>query len=137
MLYYDTGISAWVRIPGSDTPPWMTPVLTVGATHAISITFVDGFDTVNVSGATWFLGIKSTLDFTGDYIGSNSTPTEDGEGAIDFVLDLDTVDAKAYFVENPTADTLKASMEITWTIDNKQTTVPLDVVIQNTYLQDQ
>ena len=137
MLYYDTALASWVDRPGSKNAPWMTPVLTVGAIHAITVDFIDGFDSLNVSGATWFLGVKSTLDFAGDYIGTNSTPTEDGENAITFLLDLDTVAANAYFTLNPTVDTLACTLQITWTIDDKQVTTPLDVVLQNTYLQDQ
>tara|TARA_R110000796_G_scaffold554_2_gene1969 strand:+ start:1746 stop:2159 length:414 start_codon:yes stop_codon:yes gene_type:complete len=137
MLYYDTALASWVDRPGSKSAPWITPVLTVGATHAISVTFIDGYDTQNVSGATWFLGVKSTLDFAGDYVGSNAAPTESGEDAIDFILDLDTVAAKAYFTANPTVDTLACTLQITWTITNKEVTAPMDVVLQNTYLQDQ
>jgi hypothetical protein len=137
MLYYDVDLNSWVRQPGSSEPSWITPVLTVGSTHAIQITFVKGFDIQDVSGATWFLGIKSALNFAGDYIGSNSTPTEDGENVITFILDLDTVAAKAYFVTNPTTDTLACNLQVVWTIDDKISTNPLGILLQNTYLQDQ
>jgi len=137
MLFYDIGQSAWVRQPGSSEPPWMVPVLTVGATHAISVTFADGEDVLNYGGSTWFLGIKSNLDFAGDYVASNSAPTEDGESAITFVLDLDTAAAKAYFTANPTEPTLSCEMQIVWTDDVKRVTAPLKIVLQNTYLKDQ
>ena len=137
MLYYDTALASWVDRPGSKSAPWITPVLTVGSTHAISVTFVDGFEPQDVSGATWFLGVKATLDHDGVYVGSNIAPTEDGEGAMTFILDLDNVAGLAYFTANPTADTLACTLQITWTITNKEVTAPMDVVLQNTYLQDQ
>jgi len=137
MLYYDVGLSAWVRQPGSTSQPWIVPVLTVGATHAISVTFCDLFEIQDFSAATWFLGIKQDGDFSGSYIASNDAPTIDGEGAVTFVIDLDTDDAKAYFVTSPTADTLECALQIVWDDDEKRVTTPLKVLLQNTYLKDQ
>jgi hypothetical protein len=138
MLFYDLDLGAWVRNAGSSAPPQMVPVLTTGGTFQIPVLFVRGTSTESVSGGTFFGGIKIAGDHSGSYVASDASPTVDGDGSVLFQLDLDTTDAKAYFVANPTEETANAAFEVAMTANgSKMKTVPMLVVLQNDYLKDQ
>ena len=137
MITYDLDLDAWVRSPGSSAPPPMTPVLTVGSMHVVPVLFVRGASVEPVTGATFFCGIKITGDFTGPYVGSDSTPTKGGDGTIYFAIDLDTTAANAYFAVNTNEETASAELQVVMTLNGVKTkTTPLAVVLQQDYTPD-
>jgi len=134
MLYFDLTLGAWVNTPGSSSPPFMEPVLTVGASYQLLVTFCRGTEPEIVSGGTFYGGIKIKGDYAGTITASDNAPVEDGNGAIVFTLDLDTVNGKEYFTSNPTVDTVSAAFVITATIDELEfKTPPFPITLQNDY----
>ena len=138
MLYFDLNAGAWVGRPGSETPPVMVPVLTVGATYQIEVSFVRGSDVENVLGGTFYGGVKLKGDYSGTILADDAAPVQNGEESIIFSIDLTTTDAKAYFTENPTEDTVSAVFVVAATIsDYEFKTPPFEIVLQNDYLTEQ
>ena len=134
MLYYDLNLGAWVNQAGSVSPPFMEPVLTIGASYQLLVSFCRGSEIVNVSGGTFYGGIKVKGDYAGTITASDASPVEDGEGAIVFTMDLDTTEGKEYFTDNPTADTVSAVFVIEATIDEIEfKTPPFPITLQNDY----
>ena len=132
------GIGAWVRNPGSLSPPPIIPVLSVGGVFDVPVQFCCGTEIANAGAQDMFLGIKPADSPAGDYIASNNSPIQTSSGLYVFSVDLTTTDAKAYFTANPTELTQDAAMQIAFTQDGvERRTVPLGIVIQNDYLQDQ
>ena len=136
MLFYDLDLGAWVRCPGSSSPAWMTPVLTIGSTFQIIVRFCRGEDIVDPGASAWLAGIRPSGVFSGDFIASDDAPQQDGSDGNIFILDLTTDAASAYFTENPSAEIQNASLQIKMTTgDGDMLTCPLEIVIQNSYLQ--
>ena len=134
MLYFDLTLGAWVNSPGSVSTPMMEPVLTVGASYQLLVSFCRGTEIEVVSGGTFYGGIKIKGDYAGTITASDNAPVEDGEGAIVFTMDLDTVEGKEYFTENPTLDTVQAVFVIEATIDDIEfKTPPFNLTLQNDY----
>jgi len=136
MFFYDLTLNAWVRKPGSKSPPEMTPVMGVGGVFDFPVTFCKGVETENPLATAWLGGIKIEGDNAGSYVASDAAPEVDGAESMRFVFDLTTVAASAYFVANPTADTVNAVVQIGFTdaFATERRTQPLRVVIQNDYL---
>lgn len=138
MLYYDLDIGAWVRTPGSVTPPQIQPVLTIGATYQIDATFCRGENIENVMGGTFYGGIKIKGDYNGSVVASDSSPEQIGDNGIVFAIDLTTTAGKAYFTANPTLDTVAAVFVIVATIDESEfKAAPLEITLQNDYFPEQ
>ena len=138
MQFYDLDIGAWVRTPGSITPPPIQPVLTIGATYQIEVTFCRGGQIENALGGTFFGGIKIKGDYSGDTVASDSSPVQTGDVSTVFTMDLTTTEGKAYFTANPTADTVAAVFVIAATIDDTEfKTAPMELTLQNDYFSDQ
>ena len=138
MLFYDLDINAWVRTPGSKSPPQMTPVLTIGGVFEIAVTFVQDGAIYDPLASSYYLGAKLAGDMAGAYIAHDSAPTTGGDAQQVFSLDLTTVAAKAYFTTNPTEDTVAAVLQLKYVADSiERRTVPMAIVLQNDYLQDQ
>lgn len=134
MLFFDLKSLSWVVRPGSDTPPQMQPVLTIGATYQIGVSFVRGEDTVNVGGSAFYGGIKIKSAYSGTVIASDSSPIQDGDETTVFSIDLTTTDGKSYFTANPTIDSVEAVFVVVATIDGVEfKTPPLEITLQNDY----
>ena len=134
MLFYDLDLGAWVRSPGSQSPPQMVPCLTIGGVYQIEAAFTKGEAVQNLSGGTFFGGVKIKSDYAGEALASDSSPSQNGDESIVFSLDLTTDSAKSYFVANPTADTASAVFVIAATVDGVEfKTSPFELVIQNDY----
>lgn len=138
MIFFDLDLGAWVRNPGSDSPPQMEPVLTVGATYHLLVKFIRGTTVQDPSGGTLYGGLKLKSDYSGDILADDAAPTVNGDGSAAFSIDLTTVAAKAYFTANPTADTTDAVFVIAATIDDYEfKTPPFSITLQNDYLPEQ
>lgn len=138
MLFFDLDLGAWVRNPGSESPPQVSPVLTVGAVYDIEVTFVHGTSSQSTSGGTFYGGIKLKGDYSGTVVAADAAPTFGGQESVIFSIDLTTTDAKAYFTANPTADTVEAVFVIAATLDTTEfKTPPLEITLQNDYFADQ
>lgn len=137
MFFYDLTLNAWVRKPGSKSPPEMIPVLCVGGVFDFLVTFCDGTKIENPTASAWFGGIKIKDDFSGDYIASDNAPEVGGDEEMRFSFDLTTVLAKAYFAANPTEATANAAIQISMTdgFGIVRRTQPLFIILQNDYLQ--
>lgn len=134
MIYYDLNIGSWVRTPGSVTSPPIQPVLTIGATYQIEVTFCRGETIENVMGGTFYGGIKVKGDYAGDVVADDATPVQIGDNGVVFAIDLTTVAGKAYFTANPTIDTVAAVFVIAATIETTEfKTAPLEITLQNDY----
>ncbi len=136
MLYYDLDLSAWVRKPGSTSPPWMEPVITLGGVQIVTVLFCRGATPAVISTSeTWLAGIKAAGDYAGAYIASSTTPeNRDGE-SVTFEMDLTTPEAAAYFTANPTASLVACELQIEVTVDSVKTvTTRLPVTLQNSIL---
>jgi len=138
MFFYDLSINAWVRKPGSNSPPEMTPVMCIGAIFDFPVTFCAGVATENPIATAWIGGIKLEGDATGEYVASDSAPEVDGAEMMRFVFDLTTGTdpAALYFAANPTAETVAAVVQIGFTdaYSNVRRTQPLRIVLQKDYL---
>lgn len=138
MLFYDLTLGAWVRNPGSESPPQISPVLTVGAKYQLDVAFVNGTEIQSVAGGTFYGGIKIKGDYSGDVVASDDSPTFDGDESAVFNMDLTTTEGKAYFTANPTVDTVAAVFVIAATIDvDEFKTAPLEITLQNDYFPEQ
>ena len=138
MLYYDLNIGSWIRTPGSESPASIQPVLTVGATYPIEVTFCRGTTVENVMGGTFYGGIKIKGDYSGDVVADDSSPVQIGDNGVVFTMDLTTVAGKAYFTANPTTDTADAVFVIVATIEEAEfKTAPLEITLQNDYFPEQ
>lgn len=134
MLFYDLNLNSWVRSPGSTAPAPMTPVLTIGATALMLVKFCKGEEIVTSFSAVG-AGIKIYGDFDGDYVSQDNAPSESGGDAFVFQFDLSTPEASAYFTANPTEETAKAVIQLSYTESGTDgVTVPLSIILQNTYL---
>lgn len=137
MLFYDLALGAWVRKPGSNSPPWVSPVLTIGSKFQVPIQFCEGGKLTVPAASSWLAGLKIANDFAGDYVASDGSPTSEGTDVLTFTLDLTTGDAAAYFTANPTSPTVAGAFQIGFTVDGIESkTVPLAITLQNSYLQD-
>lgn len=137
MLYYDLDFGAWVRKPGSSAPPWIQPVLTVGAKYTIQATFCRGAEIIAGLAGTFYAGIRIKSDYTGTIISENSDPDFTGENSVSFLMDLTTTDAKSYFTANPTENTVQAVLVIAATIDDDEIkTSPFEITLQNDYFPE-
>lgn len=136
MLYFDLDANDWVRRPGSTSPPWMEPVLTLGSVYEISVQFCRGGATVSVSSSeTWLAGVKIQGDYSGAYIASTTTAINRGGPDTAFILDLSTVEASAYFTVNPTESIAPCEFQVKYTVGTKTTaTTRLPITLQNTIL---
>lgn len=138
MLFYDLTIGAWVRTPGSTAPPPIQPVLTIGATYQIEVTFCRAGNIENVMGGTFYGGIKIKGDYAGAVVASDATPDQIGDNGVVFAANLTTTAGKAYFTANPTVDTVAAVFVIAATIDETEfKTAPLEITLQNDYFPEQ
>lgn len=138
MIYYDLNLGTWVRLPGSVSPPQTTPVLTVGASYRVEVTFCRGDAIENVMGGTFYGGIKIKGDYSGEVVASDADPDQIGNNGIVFSINLTTTEGKAYFTSNPTLDTVPAVFVIAATIEeNEFKTSPLEIILQNDYFPDQ
>ena len=138
MIYYDLEINAWVRTPGSVSAPPIQPVLTIGATYQIEVTFCRGAEIENVMGGTFYGGIKIKGDYAGDVVADDDAPDQIGDNGIVFNIDLTTAEGKAYFTDNPTTDTVSAVFVIAATIETTEfKTTPLEITLQNDYFPEQ
>lgn len=136
MLYYDLDLGAWVRNPGSSSPPQMTPVLTIGGVFELPVQFIRGTELEDIGASSVEAVLKIAGDYTGDRLAEDNVPTTGGDGSLVFALDLTTSDAAAYFTANPTADTVDAAVQISYVSDSiERRVVPFSVVLQNDYLQ--
>lgn len=134
MLFFDLDRGTWVERPGSATPPQSIPVLTIGAVYQIPVAFIRGELVENVMGATFYGGIKIKSDYSGDVVASDAAPTQDGEEAVVFSIDLTTTSGKAYFTTNPTVDSVSAVFVVLATIDEAEfKTPPFEIALQNDY----
>ena len=134
MLYFDLTLGAWVNNPGSSSTPQMEPVLTIGASYQLLVTFCRGTEIENVSGGTFYGGIKVKSDYQGTVTASDAAPLESGEESIVFTMDLNTVAGKEYFTTNPTVDTVAAVFVVEATIDAAEfKTPPFPITLQNDY----
>jgi len=113
----------------------MTPVITIGASALMLVKFCKGEEIMSgFSSMTG--GIKIAGDFDGEYVAEDASPSISGVDAFVFQFDLSTPEASAYFTENPTAETVKAVIQLAYNDgETDGATVPLAIVIQNTYLQ--
>ncbi len=104
----------------------------------MAVQFCRGADIEQTGASDWFAGIKISGDHAGSYVADDDAPTTGGDGSTVFSMDLTTNDAKAYFVANPSSDTVNAAFQIAYTVDSvERRTTPFPVVLQNDYLQDQ
>lgn len=134
MLFYDLDITAWVRKPGSSSPPAILPVLTIGSKLTLSVQFVRGL-AVETLAALPMAGVKTKGDFSGAYLASDNAPNDNGDGSYSFVLDLTTIAAKAPFVSSPTSETVDCVFQVSAQIDGNALHTPtLSVTLQNDYL---
>ena len=134
MLYFDLDLSAWVRKPGSDSPPAILPVLTIGSRFEIPVQFVRGL-TVEPLASLPMAGVKVKGSFSSAYLASDNAPNDNGDGSYSFILDLTTIAAKAPFVSAPTSETVDCVFQVSAQIDgNELHTPPLSVTLQNDYL---
>jgi|TARA_R110000744_G_scaffold60999_6_gene126265 hypothetical protein len=134
MLYFDLTLGAWVNTPGSSSTPQMEPVLTIGASYQLLVTFCRGTEIESVTGGTFYGGIKIKGDYAGTITASDSAPVECGEDAIVFTMNLDTVEGKEYFTTNPTTDIVSAVFVVEATIDVAEfKTPPFNITLQNDY----
>ena len=136
MIYYDLTLNQWISRPGAKTPPTITPVVTVGANHIFSVHFFRDMVPQTVGASSWALELKHAGDYNGAAIVTDSTATQGGLGEIHFNIDLTDADPFAGSA-TPNADTIPAAIQISWTDQDgsNRETVPLAVVIQNTYLR--
>lgn len=138
MLYFDLDLNDWVRKPGSTAPPWMEPVLTIGSVFEISFTFCRGGAVEFVSPSnTWLCGIKLQGDYSGPYVASSTTATNQNQGdpGTSFILDLTTSEASAYFTANPTESIAACELQVKFTVGSAVTaTTRLPLTLQNTLL---
>jgi exo-beta-1,3-glucanase (GH17 family) len=112
----------------------MEPVLTVGATYPIEVTFCDGPLLVSIFDTTLTAGIKIKSDYAGDIVAEDLAPFRDGQERVVFSVDLTTEAANAYFVANPTAESVNAVLVVDYEIDSVVSkTVPFDLVLQKNY----
>jgi hypothetical protein len=136
VLYYDLDLNAWVRKPGSASPPWMEPVVTLGANAEVSIQFCRGAVPVVISSSeTWLAGLKIAGDSSGDYVASSDEAVNRTGQGTSFNLDLTTAEAAAYFTANPTAAIVACEFQVEFTVDGVKTvTTRLPVTLQNSIL---
>jgi len=136
VLYFDLDLNDWVRKPGSTSPPWSEPVLTLGSTYEITVIFCRGGIIESVSSTeTWLAGVKLQGDYSGDYIASTTTAINRGGSDTSFILDLTTVAAAAYFTANPTESIAACEFQVKYTIGTSVTaTTRLPITLQNTIL---
>jgi len=139
MFYYDLTLNAWVRKPGSKSPPEMTPVLCLGGVFDFNVTFCDGARIENPAASAWIGGIKMAGNPTGEYVASDTDPEVDGTEAMRFMFDLTGTEnpAAVHFAANPTLATAIAVIQIGFTdaFGIERRTTPLQIVLQNDYLQ--
>ena len=136
MLFYDLDQSAWVRQPGSNSPPWSTPVLPISGKSNVAIQFLEGGEVITPAASDWMAVVNLDGDFSANHLAESITPFDDGTGAVVFTLDLTTPEALAYFTANPDEPTVKCQLQIGFTYqgDSKRT-VALAVILQNDYIQ--
>jgi hypothetical protein len=136
MLFYDLALNSWVRAPGSTSPPWITPVVGIGSRFNVFVSFCEGETLIMPEATAWNAVLRLDGDFSGTEVSSTTDAISTGENAIIFILDLTTVDASAYFVNNPTYPTAKCQFQIGYTLDgDPQRTAPLEIILQNDYAQ--
>jgi hypothetical protein len=136
VLYFDLDVNDWVRKPGSTSPPWMEPVLTLGSVFEIAVTFCRGGEVVSVSSSdTWLCGIKLQGDYSGPYVASSTTAINRGGPDTSFILDLTTVAGATYFTDNPTESIAACELQVRSTVGSVVTaTTRLPVTLQNAIL---
>lgn len=136
MFFYDLNLSAWVRKPGSKSPPEMTPVMGIGGVFDFQVAFCRSIQIENPIASAWLAGIKVEGDYSGDYVASDNAPEVDGNESMRFIFDLTTAEASAYFTANPMKESFYAIVQIKYTdaFAVERVTSPLRVVIQQDYL---
>ena len=136
MLYFDLDANDWVRRPGSTSPAWMEPVLTLGSTYEISVVLCRGASVEPIPPAdSWLAGVKIQGDYGGAYIASSTTAINRGTPDASFILDLTTTEAAAYFTANPTKSIAACEFQVKYIIDGSTTaTTRLPITLQNTIL---
>jgi len=137
MFFYDLNLNAWVRKPGSKSPPEMTPVLGIGGVFDFPVSFCKSGEIENPIASAWLGGIKVEGDYAGAYVASDDEPEVCGNESMRFIFDLTTPEASAYFTANPLKETFYAILQISFTdaFGTDRVTSPLRIVIQNNYLQ--
>jgi len=135
MFFYDLDLNAWVRKPGSKSPPEMVPVVAIGGVFDFPTTLCRGSVTEAPTAQGWFAGLKLAGDFAGEYLAIDAAPEISGDDSVVFIFDLTS--QIQYFTDNPTADTVGGAIQVSWNdaFGVERRTQPLAIVIQNDYLQ--